>query len=142
MKMRTISLLLPISQVRWLLRVLPVAVLLTTIVACANTGANYRPIIDAKGGSVDMNKFETDLRDCQQYANQVTGAAGQAAAGAAVGAIFGAILASAAGKNYDRGATTRVGAVTGAAAGAVQGETDQRDIIRRCLGGRGYSVLQ
>lgn len=118
------------------------AVLLASLAACANTGANYRPIIDTKNGSVDMNKFEMDLRDCQQYANQVAGAASQAAAGAAVGAVFGAILASAAGKNYDRGATARVAAVTGAAAGAGQGETDQRNIIRHCLSGRGYSVLQ
>ncbi len=112
------------------------------LAACANTGANYRPLIDTQNGAVDMNKYESDLQQCQQYAGQVAGAATQAAAGAVIGAVFGAILASAAGRGYDRGATTRAAAVTGAAGGAAQGETDQRDIIRRCLGGRGYVVLQ
>ena len=108
------------------------------LAACA--GASYRPMIDSR--DVDMNKFEADLRDCQQYAAQVSGAGTNAAIGATAGAIFGAVLAAAAGSRYDRGATARVGAVTGAASGGVQGETNQRDVIRRCIAGRGYSVLQ
>lgn len=111
-----------------------------SLVACANTGANYRPIVDSKG--IDYNKYEADLKDCQQYANQTLDAAQTAAIGAGVGALFGAVLAAAAGSRYDRGATARVGALTGAAGGAAQGETDQRTIIRRCISGRGYSVLQ
>lgn len=111
-------------------------------VGCANTGANYRPMIDTRGGSVSASGYEADLRDCQQYAAQVGGAADRAAAGAVVGALFGAVLAAAAGSRYDRVATARAGAVTGAAGGAAQGEQDQRSIIRRCLAGRGYSVLQ
>jgi hypothetical protein len=111
-------------------------------VGCANTGANYRPLIDTRGGAVDLNKYEVDLRECQQYATQVGGAADKAAAGAVVGALFGAVLAAAAGGNYDRGATARVGAVTGMAGGAVQGDRDQKSVIQRCLAGRGYSVLQ
>ena len=116
-------------------------VALTVVVllaACA--GASYRPMIDSR--NADMNKFEADLRDCQQYATQVAGAGTGAAAGAVVGALFGAVLAAAAGSRYDRGATARVGAVTGAAGGGAQGETDQRDVIRRCIAGRGYTVLQ
>lgn len=120
-----------------------VAVLAVAIVAgCAHTGANYRPIIDTRGGSVDLNRYEADLRECQQYAAQTAGAAESAAVGAAAGAILGAVLAAAAGRSYDRAATARVGAVSGAVAGAGSGETDQRNIIRRCLAGRGYSVLQ
>ena len=120
-----------------------VAVLAAVLAAgCASTGVNYRPIIDTRGGAVDMNRYETDLRECQQYAAQTAGAAETAAVGAAAGAILGAILAAAAGRSYDRYATARVGAVSGAVAGAGAGETDQRNIIRRCLAGRGYSVLQ
>ena len=108
------------------------------LAACA--GASYRPMIDSR--NVDMNRFEIDLRECQQYAQQVTGAGTQAATGALIGAAFGAVLAAAAGIRYDRGATARVGAVTGAATGGAQGESNQRDVIRRCISGRGYSVLQ
>lgn len=110
------------------------------LTGCANSGANYRPLVDSQG--VDMARYEGDLRDCQQYATQVAGAAENAAIGAAVGAIFGAVLAAAAGSRYDRHATARVGAVTGAAAGAAEGETDQRNIIRNCMSGRGYRVLR
>jgi len=116
------------------------SVILIFLVGCA--GANYRPMIDMRGGSVDANRYESDLRECQQYASQTAGAADKAVVGAVAGALFGAVLAAAAGSNYDRGATARVGAVTGAVGGGAQGENDQRSIIRRCLAGRGYSVLQ
>ena len=108
------------------------------LVACA--GANYRPMIDSK--NVDMSKYESDLRDCQQYAQQTSGAGMGAAVGAGAGALFGAILAAAAGSRYDQGATARVGAVTGALAGGVGGGENQESVVKRCIAGRGYSVLQ
>lgn len=120
---------------------LVVAVLAVALTAgCATSGANYRPIIDTQG--VDMNRYEADLRSCQQYALQAAGAGESAAAGAAAGAVFGALLAAAAGHGYDRSASARVGALTGAVGAGSQGETNQRNIIRQCLAGRGYRVLQ
>jgi len=110
------------------------------LVGCANSGANYRPIIDSK--NVDSNKYEADLLDCQNYARQSYGAGEGAMAGAAAGAALSALVAAAGGRRYDKGASAAQGAVLGAAAGAAQGETDQRAIIRRCLNGRGYSVLK
>ena len=108
---------------------------------CANTGAAYRPMIDSGRGNVA--NYETDLRECQAYAAQVAGAADQAMAGAIIGALLGAAIGAAAGGNrYQRNALSSVGAVEGAAGGAMAGETDQRNVIRRCLAGRGYSVLQ
>jgi outer membrane lipoprotein SlyB len=82
------------------------------------------------------------LRECQGYATQTAGAGESAAVGALAGAILGGVLAAAAGKNYSRTSTARVGAVTGAVGAGTQGEADQRNIIRRCLTGRGYKVLQ
>ena len=114
-----------------------IGVLLT---GCANTGANYRPMIDSK--NVDFNKYEQDLQDCQNYARQTHGAGEGAAAGAVAGAALSALVAAAGGKRYDKTASAKQGAVMGAAAGAAQGESDQRSVIRRCLAGRGYSVLQ
>jgi outer membrane lipoprotein SlyB len=114
---------------------------LALINGCAGpTGANYRPIVDTK--NVDFNKYEADLRECQSFATQTAGAGESAAAGAVAGAALGAILAAAAGSRYDRTGTAKVGAVTGAVGAGAQGETNQRNIIRRCMGGRGYNVLQ
>jgi outer membrane lipoprotein SlyB len=116
------------------------ALLVSLTAGCANTGANYRPVVDTKG--VDLNRYEADLVECQQYANQTAGAGESAAAGAAAGAVFGALLAAAAGGGTSRKSTAGVGAVTGAAGAAGQGENNQRNVIRRCLSGRGYKVLQ
>jgi len=112
--------------------------LVFALAGCA--GANYRPIIDTQG--VDFNRYESDLQQCQQFSMQTGDAAQKAAVGAAAGAILGSVLAAAACGGYDRSATARLGAVTGAVSGGAQGETDQRNIIRRCLSGRGYRVLQ
>lgn len=111
------------------------------LAGCAATsGANYRPIVDNKG--VDLNRYESDLRECQSYALQTAGAADSAAAGAVAGALLGAVLAGAAGRNYSRSSSAGVGAVSGAVGAGVEGERNQRTIINRCLGGRGYKVLQ
>ena len=111
------------------------------LVGCAATsGANYRPIVDSKG--VDLNRYESDLRECQSYALQTAGAADSAAAGAVAGALLGAVLAGAAGRNYSRSSSARVGAVSGAVGAGVEGERNQKSIINRCLAGRGYRVLQ
>jgi outer membrane lipoprotein SlyB len=110
------------------------------LAGCANSGANYRPIIDTQG--VDFNRYEADLRDCQAFAKQAAGAGQSAAAGAIGGAVLGAAIAAAAGSNNDRAASARVGAVGGAVGAGVKGEHSQRNIINRCLAGRGYNVLQ
>lgn len=124
------------------IRLLTLVVFVTVTAGCATNqmGANYRPIIDTRG--VDFNRFENDLRDCQQYASQTMGAAEGAAAGAVAGAALGAVLAAAAGSRYSRTQTARIGAVGGAVGAAGEAENNQRSIIRRCLAGRGYSVLQ
>jgi outer membrane lipoprotein SlyB len=114
----------------------------TLIAGCATNqmGASYRPIIDTRG--VDFKRYEADLTDCQQYAHQSMGASDGAAAGAVAGAALGAVLAAAAGSRYSRSQHARVGAVGGAVGTAAEAESSQRSIIRKCLAGRGYSVLQ
>jgi outer membrane lipoprotein SlyB len=107
---------------------------------CATTGANFAPIVDLRDNQ-PRDQYSTDLLACQQYAQQQAGAADRAMAGAVAGAVFGALLAAAAGGSYSRNASAGVGAVTGMAAGAGEGERDQRNVIKRCLAGRGYLVL-
>ena len=106
--------------------------------ATTGTGSNFRPIVDNKG--VDLNRYETDLLECQEYAKKTPNAGKSAAGGAAVGAALGLALALIGGDKKLASAGT--GAVIGGAAGAAAGEGSQRDIIRNCLTGRGYKVLK
>ena len=68
-----------------------------------------------------------------------TGAGEQAAIGAGAGAVLGGVLASVG--NGDKGSSSRVGGVMGAVTGLTSGEQGQRSVIKRCLTGRGYKVL-
>jgi outer membrane lipoprotein SlyB len=106
----------------------------------AGCAASYRPLVDTRG--VDPWAYERDLTDCRQYAQEAAGPGTGAALGAIVGALLGAAISHAAGSGYDHGAAARVGAVAGAAGGAGQGAQSEIDVIRRCMQGRGYSVLQ
>jgi uncharacterized protein YcfJ len=113
----------------------------TAISLSACAGPNYRPIVDMQG--VNGAAYEADLKDCQSYATQTAGAADSAAAGAVAGALLGALLGAAAGGNGRFNShMAQVGAVSGAVGAGAQGETNQRDIVRRCMAGRGYRVLQ
>lgn len=116
----------------------PVAMVLLAgfIVACTTT---KEVIIDRKG--VDMARYAADKRECETYASEVrTGekAARGAASGAVVGGAVGAIV-----RDSSEGALqgAGVGAVTGGARGVAEGERDKVQVVKRCLRGRGYRVL-
>jgi len=105
---------------------------LLTLAGCASSRG---PIIDTKG--VDMARYEQDLAECEGYAQEVnpaTGATRGAAAGGAVGAMTGAI-----GGDAGRGAAT--GAVLGGSQSAVRGVRERDRVVKECLRGRGYRVL-
>jgi hypothetical protein len=97
------------------------------------------PIIDRKG--VDMSRYYVDKAECEAYANEVRtgekvarGAVGGAVVGGAIGAIVNRGPDSA-----ERGAG--VGAVTGSVRGAQEGVQESERVIKQCLRGRGYRVL-
>ncbi len=96
------------------------------------------PIIDTQG--VNMAQYEVDLEQCNAYADQVQ-VARQATvgtiAGAAIGGVFGAVIGDS--NTAQRGAG--VGAVGGGARGVGSGLREREMVIRRCLTGRGYRVL-
>lgn len=116
-------------------RIVPLCLVLIGISACTTTD---EIIIDRKG--VNMSAYEQDLAECRGYASEVkTGekAARGAASGAVVGGLVGAIVGG--GDSAAKGAG--VGGVTGGARGVSQGERDEVDVVKRCLRGRGYRVL-
>jgi outer membrane lipoprotein SlyB len=115
----------------------PIAIIfvLLSISACTTTD---EIIIDRKG--VNMARYEQDLAECRGYASEVkTGEKGVrgAVSGAAVGGAVGAVLDGTEGAARGAG----VGAVTGGAKGVSQGEREEVQVVKRCLRGRGYRVL-
>ena len=110
------------------------------IAALGCAGANVRPLVDMKG--VNNSAYEKDLQECQAYAKEQSGMGETAAKGAGAGAVVGGLLGLVTGGN-----TTGIvqaagaGAVIGAAGGAFTGNQGQEAVVKRCLGGRGYKVL-
>lgn len=102
------------------------------VTGCA---ANSRPIVDTKG--VNMTEYEQDLAECMAYGEEIqvsTGVAKGAATGAAIGAITGAI-----GGNADR--TAGYGGIYGGTRSGLDADRDKQRLVKRCLRGRGYNVL-
>ena len=117
-----------------------IAILMFT--ACAG----HRPIIDTKG--VDMNAYESDLKECQEYAKQLS--PGKAAViggmvGGAIGGTIGAVIGLALHDNKLAGELAVMGAGLGGMRGAIgagaAGGGSQITIINECITGRGYHVL-
>ena len=112
------------------------------LIAVGNLGActtTDEIIIDRKG--VNMARYEADKAECESYASEVrTGekAARGGASGAAVGGAVGAIAGDSS-EAAARGAG--VGAVTGVVRGLSEGERDKVRVVKQCLRGRGYRVL-
>jgi outer membrane lipoprotein SlyB len=112
--------------------------ILVTLMAMTGCTTTDEIIIDEKG--IDMSAYQTDLAECQTYASSVkTGekTAKGAASGAVVGGLIGAITGGSSGAAQGAG----VGAVGGGARGAMEGEETEVQVVKRCLSGRGYRVL-
>lgn len=121
----------------------PIHLSLCCAVLLLGACAPFRPgddrvIIDTRG--VDMEQYRDDIKECGTFADQVavgkrTGKA--AGAGAAVGSAVGAIFAG--GVGAAKGGSA--GAVTGAYRGSTDAKREQLRVVKRCLRGRGYKVL-
>ena len=119
----------------WMIKYLPIILL---VFSCTKTGAGYRPVVDTSSPN-----FELDLKECQKLAKEykdfgydsAVKAGGSTAVGAGVGQMIGG----------NTGSTLIGGAVGLGAAGVkkVLGHNeDRKDIVKRCLRGRGYNVLK
>jgi outer membrane lipoprotein SlyB len=116
-------------------RYLMCAIAVGALALLSGCSSHPGPIVDTKG--VNMAHYETDLEECQAYADQVRiekGVAKGAVAGAAVGGATGAVVG-------DAGEGAGVGAITGAARSAQIGTREKSQVVKNCLRGRGYKVL-
>jgi len=115
------------------------------VAACAQGGgmAKPTPIIDTQG--VDAAQYQQDLAECQQFADQKSvgedtakGTIGGALLGAAMGAAIGAATGDP-GQGAAIGAAA--GGIGGGAGAAGKAMQDKKQIVSRCMQGRGYNVL-
>lgn len=106
--------------------------------ACANSGANYQPVID---GPVGPN-YNADLASCQSLAASQPAVDGSTAGAAAIGAAGGAATSAIINDSSDDiGRAAAAGAVLGAGANAIQRNQNRETIVRNCMRGRGYNVV-
>ncbi len=116
-------------------RYLPWAVIAAMALgACASRG----PIVDTQ--NTDMARYEQDLSQCQAYAQQVD-TAGQAGKSAVGGAVVGAAIGAIVGNSTTVARGAGVGGVLGGAKGASKGANEKDAVVKNCLRGRGYRVL-
>lgn len=107
------------------------------LAGCASE-AGRGVIIDRQG--VDMAQYERDLDDCTRYAEEVRArekVAANAAGGAVVGGAVGAVTRGSSGAKDG----AAVGAIVGGARGTRGAWQEQQQVVRNCLQGRGYRVL-
>jgi len=104
--------------------------------ACTATG---EIVIDGLG--VEFARDGDGKADCEGYSAGVRtgGKAGRGAARCAVGGVVGDGIVDDSAVGIARGAG--VGAVSGAVRGLSEGERQEVQVVKRCLRGRGYRVL-
>jgi outer membrane lipoprotein SlyB len=113
-----------------------VVLMILTTVLLAACGNRRMPIVDTKG--IDMVQYRQDLFECQQYVEQVES---KAAKGAVGGAIVGAAIGAVIGNSHIAKKGAGVGAIKGAVGGGVRTQAEKNAVLRNCLKGRGYNVL-
>ena len=104
--------------------------------ACASPRSSV--ILDKRG--IDAARYSQDLAECGGYADEVQVAADTARSagrGIVVGGAIGAIIDGA--DAAARGAG--IGGVAGGAKGLVRAEHEQERVVKNCMRGRGYRVL-
>ena len=109
--------------------------MLALVAACADSGANYQPILDG----APTPAYQADLDACQALARNQTQFDEDTIAASVLGAGVGAVLGE-----VDSGDPLE-GAIAGALAGGVSSAVDaserRESIVVECLRGRGHRVV-
>ena len=97
-----------------------------------------RPVVDTRG--LDPELYEADLLDCYAFADEVE-TAKKVATGAATGAVVGGVIGAAAGNSDTAKRGAGIGAASGTLSGAASAMQERQRVVKNCLSGRGYLVL-
>jgi hypothetical protein len=103
---------------------------------------NKDPVVDVPKG--EEAKYEQDLQQCRDLAAKAEGNKNAGVkTGRRVGVIAGAAGGALTGEGVVKGAAIggAAGGVSGRTAGAMQDSTDAGFVVRKCLDGRGWTVL-
>ena len=120
-------------------KTLTITLVAAILAGCAAPMHKYQPLID---GGTDTEQYQRDLQDCRAYAMTKPSAENSAAAGAIFGALAGvAILAVGGGRHGFGNEAAGIGALLGGVEGYSKGAQGQQGVVKRCLAGRGYKVL-
>jgi uncharacterized protein YcfJ len=106
------------------------------LTACADSGANYTPILDGQPAAA----FQSDLAACQTLARNQRQFDQETAGAAVLGAGAGALL-GAADDDADAAGGAIAGALAGGVAAAVTASERREAIVMECLRGRGHAVV-
>ncbi len=110
-------------------------VILLTLNACVH---KQRIIVDTK--NINMDQYQTDLKECQQYAQQVhTGK--DITKGVVGGALIGGLIGAAVGNSDTAKKAAGAGAVSRGAKKGSKATAEKSKVVKNCLRGRGYQVL-
>ena len=119
------------------------ALFLITLSGCvANSSGSIfessKPIIDTKG--VNMSQYEIDHKECSIFSEDIS-TGKSIAKGAVTGAAVGAVIEAITDDVRSRRDAIEVGAVSGGAQSGIRAVREKEQILKRCLRGRGYKVL-
>ena len=117
---------------------LPLFFILNGCVSSLDGLPSVRIIIDQAG--IDINAYNNDLFECRQYAGQIN-AGSDALSGAIAGAIVGALVGAAIDNSDTAKRTGGYGAIVGGAEAGGDAVQTQETVVKKCLTGRGYKVL-
>ncbi len=97
-----------------------------------------RVVVDPRG--LNRAAYEKDLAECRALKHQVP-VGEEMARGAAVGAAVGGLVGAAAGNSTQAAEGAATGAVVGATEKMVESSEEKAGIVKNCLRGRGYEIL-
>ena len=87
-----------------------------------------------------MAQYELDLQECSTFSEDIS-TGKSIAKGAVTGGAVGAVIEAITDDERSWGDTFEVGAVSGGAKSGIRAVREKEQIVRRCLRGRGYKVL-
>ncbi len=118
--------------------------LLSTVLVLAGCSSNPQTqatsgvIIDTKG--LDMSTYYQDLHECRNFAAQVN-VGGQVVEKTITGALIGGAVGAIAGDSDAAKRAAGVGGLLGVVKGSGQASREKQRVLKNCLKGRGYRVL-
>ncbi len=105
---------------------------------CANTASGYRPVVDGYQGAA----YHEDLRDCQALAKTKDYDNGDTKTSALVGAVVGGAVGGIEDESVEGAiAGALVGGLLGSAEGVAETRVERKNIVIRCMIGRGHAVV-